>query len=62
MAIVVVVQLAFTYAPPMQAVFHTRDISWQAWGAIVLVASSVYFLVEAEKWVFRVRQASSGRS
>ncbi len=42
-------QLAFTYLPPMQALFHTRPFPPERWLAIVAVASSVFFLVELER-------------
>ncbi len=50
-AIVVAMQFVFTYAPPMQALFETRPLSVVSWALAVLVASSVLFLVEAEKYV-----------
>jgi len=46
-------QLAFTYAPPMQALFHTAPLSAITWLEIVLVASTVMLLVELEKWWLR---------
>lgn len=51
-------QMAFTYLSPMQSLFGTEAIDSVVWLRIVLVASSILFLVEAEKWVFRkkVRQ------
>jgi len=51
--ILLLFQLAFTYWGPMQALFHTRDIDLLMWGRIILVASSVLFLVELEKAVVR---------
>jgi len=51
--ILILFQLAFTYWGPMQLLFHTRDIDLLMWGRIVLVASSVLFLVELEKSVIR---------
>ena len=50
-AVVIGFQLVFTYAPPMQILFDTRPVSFSSWCLIVLVASSVLFLVEAEKWL-----------
>ena len=52
-ALLIVFQLAFTYLPPMQLMFGTAAISAQAWLRIVIVASSVLFLVELEKYVLR---------
>ncbi len=42
-------QLAFTYLGPMQTLFGTAAIDALTWLRIVLVASSVLFLVEMEK-------------
>jgi calcium-translocating P-type ATPase len=50
-----VMQLAFTYAPPMQTLFATAPLSPLTWLEIVLVASSVLVLVELEKWWLRIR-------
>jgi calcium-translocating P-type ATPase len=46
-------QLVLTYFPPMQIMFTTSDMSAAAWLRVVLVASSVLFLVEIEKYLFR---------
>ncbi len=53
-ALLVLFQLAFTYLPPMQLMFGTADMSPEAWLRVVIVASSVLFLVELEKWFFRI--------
>ncbi len=52
-ALVLVFQLAFTYAPPMQLLFGTEAIAPAQWLRIVAVGSSVLFLVEIEKWSLR---------
>jgi len=52
-AVVMGFQLLFTYAPPFQMLFSTRPIGADAWLRIVLVAASVFVLVELEKWVMR---------
>ena len=52
-AVLVVFQLAFTYLGPFQALFSTAPIGPEVWLRIVLVASSVLFLVELEKWLVR---------
>ena len=54
-ALVIVFQLLFTYAPPMQTLFQTQALPLESWFAIVVIASSVLFLVEAEKWLTRRR-------
>ncbi len=53
-AVLVVMQLGFTYLPPMQLLFQTTALNLQTWGVIVLIASSVLFLVELEKWIVRI--------
>jgi magnesium-transporting ATPase (P-type) len=62
--LVVLFQLLFTYAPPMQTLFGTTDIDAATWGLIVLVASSVFILVELEKLLYCVwqRRRGSGES
>jgi len=52
-AAVLVFQLLFTYAPPMQALFATEALPAAAWGPVVAVALSVFVLVEAEKAIVR---------
>jgi len=54
-AIVVVMafQMAFTYAPPLQALFATRPIEAAQWIPIVAVGATVYVLVEIEKTIVR---------
>ncbi|MEA2094976.1 MAG: HAD-IC family P-type ATPase, partial [Pseudomonadota bacterium] len=51
--VLIVFQLCFTYLGPMQALFGTAAIELTMWVRIVLVASSVLFLVELEKAVIR---------
>ncbi|MET0047500.1 MAG: cation-transporting P-type ATPase [Sedimenticola sp.] len=46
-------QLAFTYFGPLQTLFGTAAIDLGTWGLIVLVSSTVLFLVEAEKALLR---------
>ncbi|MCW8918884.1 MAG: cation-transporting P-type ATPase [Gammaproteobacteria bacterium] len=66
--LLLIMQLAFTYAPPMQALFATTPLSATTWLTIIAVASSVLFLVELEKWWLRWRErrrpvtAGRGRS
>jgi magnesium-transporting ATPase (P-type) len=52
-AVVIAFQLLFTYAPPMQTLFATAPLDAAAWLRVVLVASTVFVLVEAEKILFR---------
>ncbi len=60
-AVVLVFQLLFTYAPPMQLLFDTRPVSLYSWVLIVLVTSSVLFLVELEKWLGRLYAGRADR-
>jgi Ca2+-transporting ATPase len=58
----ILLQLLFTYAPFMNAVFHTTPIGVRAWMEIMAVALGAYMLVGMEKWLrraFRVRRAGS---
>jgi calcium-translocating P-type ATPase len=54
-AIVVLIffQLGFTYLVPMQSLFGTAAIDIGTWLLILLVSSSVLFLVELEKYIIR---------
>ena len=54
--ILIVFQLLFTYIPPMQVLFQTTDLSTIQWLHIIVVSSSVFFLVEFEKWIARLRK------
>ena len=47
------IQLAFTHFGLMQTLFATTDMSTDAWLRVVVVASSVLFLVEFEKLILR---------
>ena len=51
--ILIIFQLGFTYVAPMQSLFGTTSIDFEIWVRIVLVASSVLFLVELEKYFVR---------
>ena len=46
-------QLLYTYAPFMQALFHSAPLDAGAWGRIVLIALTVYLVVEIEKALVR---------
>ncbi len=54
-AILLLFQAAFTYLPPMQTLFATTAMGLDAWQRVIVVASSVLWLVELEKWVVRRR-------
>lgn len=51
--ILIILQLGFTYLAPMQSLFGTTAIDFIIWFRIILVASSVLFLVELEKYIVR---------
>ena len=44
-------QLLYTYAPMMNALFHSAPIGWNAWWRILAVAAFAYLLVGTEKQV-----------
>jgi len=51
--ILIILQLGFTYLAPLQSLFGTTAIDFKIWLRILLVASSVLFLVELEKYFVR---------
>ena len=51
----VVLQLLFTYAPPMQTLFGTAAIGLDDWGRILVFGCAVFLVVEIEKGVIRRR-------
>jgi magnesium-transporting ATPase (P-type) len=59
-AVLILFQGSFTYLGPMQALFGTVGIDFVTWVRIILVASSVLFLVELEKAVIRRRERITG--
>jgi len=56
--VLIVIQLGFTYLQPLQILFGTIAIDINTWLNIILVSSSVLFLVEIEKYVLRRMQRS----
>jgi magnesium-transporting ATPase (P-type) len=59
--VLIVFQGCFTYLAPMQTLFGTTGIDVTAWMRIVLIASSVLFLVELEKAVVRRADRNKNR-
>ncbi len=51
--VLIILQLGFTYLAPMQLLFGTTAIGFEEWLTIILISSSVLFLVELEKYVVR---------
>ena len=54
--ILILFQLGFTYLAPMQSLFGTTAIDFSIWLRILLVSSSVLFLVEMEKYFVRYKE------
>jgi magnesium-transporting ATPase (P-type) len=52
-ALVILLQIGFTYLPFMQTMFKTVPLDTSIWIKIILTSSSVLFLTEIEKFVFR---------
>ncbi len=52
-AAVVCLQLLFTYAPFMHALFESRSLAWHTLMAIVAAGAAVLFVLELEKLVLR---------
>ncbi len=57
---VVILQLLFTYAPPMQALFDNEAISLRVWPWLLLAGFLFFLVVEVEKLI--IRSSSSLRS
>lgn len=47
----IVLQLAFTYSPFMNKLFHTAPIDLGTWGFIVVYGIAIFFIVEIEKYL-----------
>ena len=52
-AVLIIFQLGFIYLAPMQSIFGTTAIDFDIWLRILLISSSVLFLVELEKYFMR---------
>jgi magnesium-transporting ATPase (P-type) len=52
-AIVIALQMMITYVPAINSIFSTAPIEAADWLMIVLVSSSVFFLVEIEKYLHK---------
>ncbi len=55
-AVLAVLQLGFTYLPPMQFVFQTEALGLGAWIKIFIFGIALFLLVELEKLFFRKKQ------
>ncbi|MEQ9408089.1 MAG: cation-transporting P-type ATPase [Fuerstiella sp.] len=56
-ASMIILQLAFTYVPLMNRVFHSEPIGWDAWWRILLTGLATYLIVGFEKRVRRKRKS-----
>jgi magnesium-transporting ATPase (P-type) len=50
---VVILQLIFTYAPPLQALFGTEAVPLRVWPWLFVAGLAFFLIVEAEKFVIR---------
>ena len=55
---VVVLQLLFTYAPPLQVLFDTESIPLRIWPKLILGGFIFFLVVELEKVIIRTLQSS----
>jgi len=55
-ALLIILQLGFTYIETMQSLFGTKSIDLYIWIRIILIASSVLFLVELEKYFVHLKK------
>jgi Ca2+-transporting ATPase len=58
-AIMLVLQLLFTYLPLMNRLFHSAPIGWEHWAWIIGASLFTYVVVEIEKWLRRRSAAGS---
>jgi magnesium-transporting ATPase (P-type) len=57
--VVVVLQLLFTYAPPLQELFETEAIPLWVWPRLLIGGFVFFLVVETEKWIIRVSRPTS---
>src|SRR5262249_52553875 len=55
---VVVLQLLFTYAGPLQALFQTEAVPLSTWPPLLFAGVLFFLVVEAEKAILRARMPS----
>ena len=58
-ALMVALQLVFTYAPLLQGIFHTTPIDFADWGLAVFAGIVTFVIVEIEKHLFRPTPVAS---
>jgi magnesium-transporting ATPase (P-type) len=60
--VTVLLQLAFTYAAPMNELFDSAPIGWESWRLILAFGLATWGIVGAEKWVGRrLRERASAQ-
>ena len=57
---VLILQLLFTYAPPLQALFETEAVPFRVWPWLVFGGFVFFLVVEAEKLIIRLMLPSRG--
>jgi magnesium-transporting ATPase (P-type) len=57
---VVILQLLFTYAPPLQVLFETAAIPLRIWPWLLFGGLVFFFVVEAEKLIIRLTRSPEG--
>jgi magnesium-transporting ATPase (P-type) len=57
---VVILQLLFTYAPPLQVLFETAAIPLRIWPWLLFGGVVFFFVVEAEKLIIRLTRSPQG--
>lgn len=60
--VLVLLQAAFTYAPPMQALFGTVGLSGIEWLRIVGAGMAILLIVEADKAIVRRRRRTKAKA
>ena len=58
--VVVLLQLLFTYAPPLQALFDTAAIPLRIWPWLFLAGFVFFLVIEMEKLIIRSLRRSRG--
>jgi Ca2+-transporting ATPase len=58
--IMTALQLAFTYLPSMNRMFHTEPIGMTEWSLILAIGFAIYSIVGVEKWLRQQGQTSGG--
>ena len=60
-AVTIALQIAFTYAPPMQAAFDTTGLGPIGWAAVACVGVATGATVAIEKWIVGRARAAAAR-